>query len=142
MGLNKITWEEINVMALYGLSTLSPHYYSQMILIAEQLLVPEERETLNQMIFDVEKMVLETEVMPVRQEDGKIVWVERIRGQLSLYDVEMALESNQDYYAFFQKEDGTIISKFDVERKLDGVRKYVYECLRKHAEGMRFNRGR
>jgi hypothetical protein len=140
VALNKITWEEINVMSLYGLSTLQPHYYSQMILVAEQLLTVEEREELNQMIFEVEKMVLETEVMPVKQEDGKIIWVERIRGELSLYDVEM--ESLADYYAFFQKEDGTIISKFDVERRLDKVRKYVYGCLRTHAEGMRFNRGR
>jgi hypothetical protein len=110
--------------------------------VAEQLLTPEEREELNQMIFDIEKMVLETDVMPVKQEDGKMVWVERIRGELSLYDIEMATEANADYYAFFQKEDGAIISKFDVERRLDKVRKYVYECLRKHAEGMRFNRGR
>lgn len=94
------------------------------------------------MIFDVEKMVLETDVMPVKQEDGAMVWVERIRGELSLYDIEMAVESNADYYGFFQKEDGTIISKFDVERRLDKVRKFVYECLRRHAEGMRFNRGR
>jgi len=142
VALNKITWEEINVMALYNLSTLQPHYYSQLIIVAEQLLTPEEREELNQMIFDIEKMVLETDVMPVKQEDGKMVWVERIRGELSLYDIEMATEANADYYAFFQKEDGAIISKFDVERRLDKVRKYVYECLRKHAEGMRFNRGR
>lgn len=142
MGFNRVTWEEINVMALYNLSSLSPHYYSQLVTIAEQLLTQEEREELNEMIFEVEKLVLETEVVPKDVGNGQVVWVERIRGEMSLYDVEMALESNNDYYSYFQKEDGVIISKFDVERQLDKIRKYVYECLRRHAEGMRFTRMR
>ena len=109
-------------------------------MIAERLLTPQEREQLNQMIFDVEKLVLETEIVPEEGEDGKIVWVEQIRGELSLYDIEMAFESLPDYYSYFQKDDGVMVTKFDVERKLDKIRKWVYERVGEKAQGRRFTR--
>jgi hypothetical protein len=142
MGLVKYSYEEMILLDLHGLSTLMPHYWSQLILLAEQLLSPEERMELNEMIFNVEKMVLETEIIPERDEDGNLVWVERIRGEMSLYDIEMAFESNQDYYAYFQKDDGTIVTKFDVERKLDKIRKHIYEKVRIKSTSRRFNRMR
>jgi hypothetical protein len=112
------------------------------MLLAEQLLGPEERERLHEMIFDVEKMVLETDFYPRENEDGTITWVERINGNLSLYDIEMAIESNPDYYAFFEKEDGTKVTKFDIERQLDKIRKFLYAIVRQKSQGRRFQRFR
>jgi hypothetical protein len=116
-------------------------------MLAEQLLPPEEREQLNAMIFDVEKLVLETEMFPQEQideETGKvsILWVEKIRGEFSLYDIEMAVESNPDYYAYFERDDGIKITKFDVERKLDKIRKWLYTRVREKAQGRRFQKFR
>jgi hypothetical protein len=142
MGMVKFGYEEMILLDLHSLSSLQPHYWSQLILLAEQLLSPEERITLNEMIFEVEKMVLETEIFPERDEEGNIVWVERIRGELSLYDIEMSMESNADYYGYFQKDDGTLITKFDVERKLDKIRKWIYEQVRIRSMNKRFNRMR
>jgi hypothetical protein len=109
------------------------------LLLAEQLLDAEERKELHRMIFDVEKLVLETEVVPRETEDG-IVWVERIIGKMSLYDIEMAIESNLDYYAYFQREDGIIVTKFDVERELEKIKGWLYEKVRQRAQGKRFSR--
>lgn len=111
-------------------------------MLSEQLLDPDERKQLHEMIFEIEKMVLETEVVPREDEEGKLIWVERVRGKLSLYDIEMAIESNPDYYAYFQKEDGTIITKFDVERELDRVKSWIYEKVRMRSQGKRFQRFR
>jgi hypothetical protein len=122
------------------LSFMQPHYFSELIIAANQLLSPEEREELNKKIFEVEKMVFETEMVPREMEDGSIVWVERIAGDLSLYDVEMAVESNPDYYAFFEREDGTVITKFDIERKLNKIKQWIFDIVRKRSEGKRFSR--
>ena len=94
------------------------------------------------MIFDVEKMVFETEFVREEDEKGKFVWVERIKGDLSLYDVEMAMESNLDYFSFFQREDGTQISKFDVERALNRIRIWVFGIVRERSLKRRFRRFR
>jgi hypothetical protein len=61
---------------------------------------------------------------------------------MSLYDIEMAIESNADYYAYFEKEDGTVVTKFDVERKLDNIRKWLYETVRVKSQNRRFMRFR
>ena len=94
------------------------------------------------MLFEVEKLVLETEMIPREKSDGTVVWVERIKGNLSLYDVEMAIESNADYYAYFEREDGQKITKFDVERSLDRIKKWLYACVRQRSQGRRFSRFR
>ena len=106
------------------------------------MLSPEERDELHGMIFDVEKLVLETEVMPSEQEDGSVIWVERIKGKLSLYDIEMATESNPDYYAYFERSDGQKVTKFDVERRLDKIKQWLYTKVRERAQGRRFMRYR
>ena len=94
------------------------------------------------MIFNVEKMVLETEVVPQEQEDGTIIWIERIVGRLSLYDIEMAIESNPDYYAYFTRQDGRVVTKFDIERELDKIKKWLFNKVRGRAEQRRFSRFR
>jgi len=106
------------------------------------LLEQDERDALHQRIFDIEKMVFETEVIPKEQADGGIVWVERIKGRMSLYDIEMAIESNPDYYAYFTKVDGSTVSKFDIERELDKVKKWLYQIVRERSQGRRFTRFR
>jgi hypothetical protein len=103
----------------------------------------EDVDRLNEMIFDVERLVFETEVVPVEDEEtGKLVWVERIKGERSLYDIEMATESNPDFYSYFERDDGTIVTKFDIERRLDKIRKWVFDILREKAQGRRFQKFR
>jgi hypothetical protein len=137
--LQKFSYEEILLHRIHGINPLMPHYYSELLLTAEQLLNDDEREKLHEMIFEVEKMVLETEMIP-KEVGGKIVWVEVVRGRLSLYDIEMATESQPDYYAFFQKDDGTIITKFDIERELNRIKAWLYSRVREKSMGRRFQR--
>ena len=111
-------------------------------MLAEQLLDPDEKDELHRMIFDVERLILETEVIPKEQPDGTILWVERISCSLSLYDIEMAIESNSDYYSYFETPDGRRVSRFDVERELDKIKKWLYERVRGRASKRRFNRFR
>jgi len=59
-----------------------------------------------------------------------------------LYDIEMAIESNPDYYAFFERDDGTKISKFDIERRLNRIKEWIYTKVRVRSEGRRFARTR
>ena len=116
------------------------HYWSELILLAEQLLDDDEREELHAKIFDVEKMVLETERFPREMVDGTVMWVERIKGELSLYDIEMAIESNPDFYAYFERADGLKVTKFDVERQLSRLKAWLFEKVRERSSGRRFNR--
>jgi hypothetical protein len=92
------------------------------------------------MIFEVEKMVLETEMVREEQPDGSVKWVENVRGRLSLYDIEMALESNPDMYAYFVRDDGTVVTKFDIERKLQEIKKFIYAIVRQRSSSRRFRR--
>jgi hypothetical protein len=109
-----------------------------LILLAEQLLGPEEKEELHEMIFNVEKMVLETEIVPREREDGSVLWVERIKGRLSLYDIEMSTESNPDFFAYFERADGSRVTKFDIERELNRIKGWLYDRVRARAQGRRF----
>ena len=130
------------LLRLLELNSLLPHYWSELILLAEQLLEPDERLELHEKLFDVEKMVLETEIVPREQGDGTMLWVERIKGNLSLYDIEMAIESNPDYYCYFERPDGSKVTKFDVERELDRIKKWLYGLVRDRSKGRRFMRYR
>lgn len=138
----RYSYEEMILLRLLEMNSLLPHYWSELILLAEQLLDPEEREELHKMIFEVEKTVLETEMEPKEKADGTVVWIERIRGRLSLYDIEMAIESNPDYYAYFEREDGMKITKFDVERQLNRIKSWLYARVRQRSQGRRFSRYR
>ena len=119
-----------------------PHYFSHLFLLAEQLLSPEEREELHEKIFEVEKMVLQTEVVPVEKADGSVQWVERVKGNLSMYDVEMALESSVDFYSYFEREDGSQVTRFDVERELNKIKSWLYSKVRERSSGRRFQKFR
>lgn len=142
MALQKYSYEEMLLVRLLELNSLMPHYWTECILLAEQLLSPEEREKLHAKIFEIEKMVLEVEVVPKETQDGKMIWVERIKGKLSLYDIEMATESNMDYYSYFEREDGTKVTKFDVERRLNDIKSWLYERVRERASQRRFSKFR
>ena len=135
MAMTRYSYEEMILLRMLEINSLVPHYWSELILLAEQLLQTEkEREELHKMIFEIEKLVLETEVAPRETEDGKVVWVERVRSRLSLYDIEMAIESNPDYFAYFEREDGQKISKFDIERELNRIKSWLYGIVRSRNE--------
>lgn len=140
--VQRIAYEEMILLRMLELNSLMPHYWSELVMLAEQLLDNEERKELMRMIFEVEKMVFETEIVPRELEDGRLIWVERIHGRLSLYDIEMALESNPDYYAYFERQDGRTISKFDIERELNRIKKWLYDKVRDRSQSRRFSRMR
>jgi len=136
----RYSYEEMILLRVLELNPLLPHYWSELILLAEQLLDDDEREELHAKIFEVEKLVLETERFPREMVDGTVMWVERIRGELSLYDIEMAIESNPDFYAYFERPDGLKVTKFDVERQLSRLKAWLFEKVRERSSGRRFNR--
>ena len=140
--VRKVAYEEMILLSLHNLNQLMPHHWSELVMLAYQLLDPEEINELQDKIFEVEKMVLETELIKKEDDKGKTVWMERIKGDLSLYDIEMAIESNPDYYAFFERDDGTKISKFDIERRLNRIKEWIYTKVRVRSEGRRFARTR
>ena len=139
MPLQRYDYREMLIHRMWSINYLIPHYFSELFITAEQLLTPEEKEQLHEMQFEVEKMVLETQMNP-KEIDGKIVWVEEVTGELSMYDIEMAMESNPDYYGYFEKDDGTRVTKFDVERKLNKIKQWIYERVLEKAQNTRFKR--
>jgi len=122
------------------MSSLQPHYWSEILIWAGQLLDPDQIQKLNEMIHDVEKLVLETKRERIELEDGSVVWRETVKGEASLYDIEMAIESNADFYSYFEREDGQIVTKFDIERQLDKIRKFIFSEIRERASNRRFSR--
>ena len=142
MAYTRYSYEEMILLRLIELNDLVPHYFSHLFLLAEQLLSPEEREELHEKIFEVEKMVLQTEVVPVEKADGSVQWVERVKGNLSMYDVEMALESSVDFYSYFEREDGSQVTRFDVERELNKIKSWLYSKVRERSSGRRFQKFR
>jgi len=97
--------------------------------MAFQLFDPasEEYAKLQEMIRKVEQMVFDEE---------------QLKAGMSLYDIEMAIESNPDYYAYFEKSDGTQITKFDIERELNKIKSWIYEKVREKSVGRKFQRFR
>jgi hypothetical protein len=106
-----------------------PHYWSELFMVSFQLFDPKsaEYEMLQNFIAEVEYMVLDED---------------QLEAGYSLYDVEMALESNADFYAYFEKADGTVITKFDIERKLNNIKSWIYSKVREKATGRKFQRYR
>lgn len=136
----RYSYEEMVLLRILELNPLLPHYWSELILLAEQLLDDEEREELHEKIFEIEKLVLETERIPRQAANGQIIWIERIKGRLSLYDIEMAIESNPDFYAYFERPDGLKVTKFDIERELNRLKAWLFEKVRDRSSNRRFNR--
>jgi hypothetical protein len=82
---------------------------------------------LKKMIFDIEKIVLSDE---------------QLQAGFTLYDIEMAIESNPDYYAYFETDDGRFVTKFDIERELNKIKAWVYDRVRQRASQRRFSKFR
>jgi hypothetical protein len=111
-----------------------------LLTISLQLLNDDEIVEMEKMIGKVEMMVNGVERSIKMNADGEPVLVIRPKGNLTLYDIEMAMESNPDYYSFFEREDGVKVTKFDIERELDKIRKYVFIKVKERAYSMRFTR--
>lgn len=97
--------------------------------MAFQLFPPDSEEyaALQEMVRDIEETVFNEE---------------QIDAGYSLYDIEMLLESNPDYYAYFKKDNGSIVTKFDVERQLNKIKAFIYAKVRERATGRKFQRYR
>jgi hypothetical protein len=105
-----------------------PHYWSELFTLSLQLFEDDELTELKFMIKGVEEIVFTGE---------------QIASGLSLYDLEMAIESNPDYYSYFEREDnGQVVSKFDVERHLNRIKVWIFERVRMKAQQRRFARFR
>ena len=73
-----------------------------------------------------------------------IFTLEEIDLGLSLYDIEMAIESNPDYFSYFERSDNPsiTISKFDIERKLNEIKMWLYSHVRSRAITRKFRKYR
>ena len=127
MSIVRYQWEEMILLRLIELNSLMPHYWSELFILSFQLFSDDELESLKHQIRDVELMIF----LP-----------EEIMHGLSLYDIEMSLESNPDFHAFFERHDGVKVTKFDVERRLDKIRQWIFERVRDKARSRRFSRFR
>lgn len=162
MALQRYEYEELVLLRILNLTSLLPHYWSELFLLAKQLLNDEEERKLYEMIRSVEKMVLEEEHWHniFRCDDCGHSWqtesdwfeyeqcqnpecrsssIKLVRERQSLYDIEMALESNRDFTAYFERY-GKPISKFDVERRLDKIKEWLFQIVKVKAQSRRFKR--
>jgi hypothetical protein len=91
----------------------------------------------------------------VKEVEDTVLSKEHIAHGMSLYDIEMAIESNPDYYAYFEnprdpewkkghlrKTRFSEVTKFDVERELSKIKTWIFSVIRKRAETKRFSRFR
>ena len=139
--MQRYSYEEMMLLRAIELNSLLPHYWSELFTLMSQLLDEKETQFLQQQLVEIENYVLSEA---------------QIKAGYSLYDIEMAIESNPDYYAYFENPRGNNqwregsmrkirnaeITKFDVERKLNKVKSWIFAVVRKRAEGRRFNRMR
>ena len=125
----RYSYTELLLLRLIELNPLLPHYYSELFLLSFQLFPPDSPEyaVLQDAIREIERLVLEEDQLAAGQ---------------SLYDIEMAVESNPDYYSFFCKDDGSVVTKFDVERELNKIKAWIYSRVRELAIGRKFQRFR
>ena len=107
---------------------------------------------MSQLLDEKETMYLQEQLKEI---EDFVLSEDQIKSGYSLYDIEMAIESNPDYYAYFENPKGNVwgkgsmrkirnveITKFDVERKLNKVKSWIYAVVRVRSEGRRFNRMR
>jgi len=76
----------------------------------------------------------------IQQVEYMVLDEDQINAGFSLYDIEMALESNPDFYSFFERADGLTVTKFDIERKLNEIKQWIYSIVRQKAVGRKFQR--
>jgi predicted Zn-ribbon and HTH transcriptional regulator len=160
--IRKMEFEEIVILKIINTSTLMPHYWSDFVVTAKQLLNHEQEKRLASMVREVEKMVLEEEfyynVFVCKSKECNHVWrteddwyevascpkcksydAKLVQERHSLYDIEMAIESNRDFTAFFNRY-GAKIYKFDIERKLNKIKEWVFVIVKEKAQSRRFTR--
>jgi hypothetical protein len=130
MVIQRLSYEEVMLERAMNLNYLMPHYWSELFLVCFQLFDPTSKE-----YEDLQKMITEVELMIYSPEELE-------QGTGSLFDIEMALESNPDFYSFFERPDGMIITKFDVERELNKIKQWVYARVREKAIGRKFTKFR
>lgn len=132
------------------------------MVLSFQLLEPEEQKILKKKIEEVEHMVLEDDFIFNKYKclqcnykfKTKTDWfdikgcpkcgsmnIDTVSDRQSLYDIEMGMESNRDYNAFFIRY-GVRISKFDIERKLNLIKQWLFYKIRERASSRRFKRFR
>lgn len=150
------------ILRLLELNSLIPHYWSEFMVLAFQLLEPAQQNILKKQIEEIEDMVLEKEFQYNYYRcksckykfKTKIDWfdikgcpkckgtnITTLQERHSLYDIEMAMESNRDYTAFFMRY-GERISKFDIERRLSRIKSWLFSIIRERSESRRFKRFR
>lgn len=138
--VQRISYQEIVLHSILSLHPLQPLYWSTLFWQCSQLLEPEELAELEKKIGRVEMMVNGKERFITKDARGDVVVRERPAGELTLYDIEMAFNSSPDYYAFFERPDGAKVTKFDIEREFDKIRKWIFMLVRERASSMRFSR--
>jgi len=118
-------WTEMLVVRLMELNSMMPHYYSELFLLANQLLEGEDNVQLHLMIENIERMCLSID--------------ERKKG-LVFYDVEMMLESSQDYSSYFEHDDGKRVYKLDVDRELSKIKSFIFDKVKEIGSQRRFSK--
>jgi len=118
-------WQEMLVVRIMELNSLMPHYYSELFLLANQLLEGEDNLKLHGMIKSVEMKCLSKE---------------EIKGGLGIYDIEMSIESNQDYSSYMETDTGMKMYKLDVERELNKIKQYIFAKVKDIGKNRRFNK--
>lgn len=130
--------------------------------MSAQLLNEQEKAVLGRMIHQVEKMVLEDDVMfnYYMCNICKYKWksekdwfdisncpkcmkndVETLQERMGIYDIEFAFESNRDYSSYFLKY-GQRIYRIDVERRLERIKTFIFNVVRERSSKRRFRRFR
>jgi predicted Zn-ribbon and HTH transcriptional regulator len=149
------------ILRMIELNSMIPHYWSELFLLSKQLFTePEEELMLEMFVRTLEEDVLEREYIynkfickkceykfMTRQDWFEIQQcpkcsssdVRLVYERMSLYDIEMALESNQDYNSYMRRY-GVKISKFDIERRLNTIKEWIYGKVREKSVGRRFKR--
>ncbi len=135
-----IPYQEIVLHQIMSLHPLQPHYWSALFVQATQLLDDSEISEMERRIAKVEMLVNGVERYMDTDDEGNAVTRIRPKGSLTLYDIEMASESNPDYYSFFERDDGVKVTKFDIERELEKIRKWIFLKVKEKAYSTRFTR--
>jgi hypothetical protein len=118
-------WTEMLVVRLMELNSMMPHYYSELFLLANQLLEGEDNVQLHLMIEQIERLCLSVD--------------ERKKG-LVFYDVEMMIESSQDYSAYFEHDNGKRVYKLDVDRELSKIKVFIFDKVKEIGSQRRFSK--
>lgn len=162
MVVTKLEYQELCLLRIIELNSLVPHYWSELFILAKQLLEDEEEKRMFVMVTALEHYVLEEEhwynVFVCKKCDHSWQtendWFEfetclkcgsynivLVKERHSLYDIEMALESNKDFTAYFTRY-GQQIYKFDVERRLNKIKEWIFVLVKQKSSQRRFKRWR